>query len=499
VVFFLDTSQWLKRFLYHLLFILPLALSISFYTTLKNYNANHFDVFLVFYIIATLPIMFVAPIVSSMVLLPKWLFWFIPIYITVQVVLTIYFSHVLHEIIFSVQNVLVFFTIGLSIFFMLIWIVLSWLMGARIAANSNTILSLNEEIKQKNVKLQQALLVQEHKYNVLFAKSDDMLVLIDDNLIIKEVNSVFLERLNVRAEEVISKSIFDFKAHVFNQNVLGFFSKRDMNLDYTIDDFRLVNNQGATIYTKARVKFSHTVNGVSHYIAILWDVTDLRFRELRDNELMETFGMVMRHLNHNLRGPLSTAMAVNQLYSLKYKEASVSSEMCEGLSLTGKLLDKIDAQLRRSVTGLEGYEEVWMKDTQRVENGRVLILDDNKDDIILLKTIIEDVISGANVISFTESSMGLFYLENSIKQNDICFLDMEMPGISGFQIVDAILKQSLRVSSLYIVSAHSYADLVQKGFDIENYDFIKGIIKKPLEVGRISEVLQKWYSVRNAK
>ena len=67
-----------------------------------------------------------------------------------------------------------------------------------------------------------------------------------------------------------------------------------------------------------------------------------------------------------------------------------------------------------------------------------------------------------------------------------------MPRINGLEIIDTILKQSLRVGDVSIVSAHNYSDLLAKGFDITNYPFVKGVISKPLEIGAIKEVFASW-------
>lgn len=488
VVVFKKQSLWLSRFLLHFLLLFPITISITLHIVINSYTGVHIDVFLGAYLSIVLPIMFVAPVVGFVLVLPKWLYSLSPTLIGLQIIFTL---STIHGAFFQINSGLGFYTAFLTVIVLALWVFVGWYMGLQVDSHRETVKRLNAEIEQKNAEQKSALLIQQHKNNLLFAKSDDMLVLLDEGLAIKEVNNIFLDRLQVVEESVLSKSILDFKSNIFNLSDLKFLSKRNSELDHTINDFRLKDSKGETIYTKARIRFSHVYNGVNYFLAILWDVSDLRFRELRDNELMETFSMVMRHLNHNLRGPLSTAMAINQLYTLKYKQANFN-EMCEGLTMTSKLLEKIDHQLKRSVRGLEGYEEVWMKDVRSNVNGRVLIIDDNKDDIILLKTVIEDALTGANVISFTEANMGLFYLENSISNNDICFIDIEMPGISGLEIIDTILTQSLKVGALYIVSGHSFAYLAERGFDISKYDFIEGIISKPLKVGVINDVLKNW-------
>lgn len=72
-------------------------------------------------------------------------------------------------------------------------------------------------------------------------------------------------------------------------------------------------------------------------------------------------------------------------------------------------------------------------------------------------------------------------------QIDLMFLDIEMPGLNGFQVIDEILKQGLNMPQ--IVFATAFDQYAIKAFEVHALDYIL----KPADENRLSQTMSKVY------
>lgn len=70
-------------------------------------------------------------------------------------------------------------------------------------------------------------------------------------------------------------------------------------------------------------------------------------------------------------------------------------------------------------------------------------------------------------------------------QVDLMFLDIQMPGLNGFQVIDEILKQGLKMP--VVVFATAFDQYALKAFEVHALDYIL----KPADEERISQTLDK--------
>lgn len=110
----------------------------------------------------------------------------------------------------------------------------------------------------------------------------------------------------------------------------------------------------------------------------------------------------------------------------------------------------------------------------------------NVEKINLLK-----VFKGFNINIFTEPAEAIKNLKNTIGKNNsgkirVLFLDLYMPEISGFDILDAISQLSIAEDQLYVyVLSGSLNDRdIRKAI---NHKITDGFISKPLTIESISE------------
>jgi len=124
-------------------------------------------------------------------------------------------------------------------------------------------------------------------------------------------------------------------------------------------------------------------------------------------------------------------------------------------------------------------------------NKNFLVVDDNEINRILLKTQISQL--GAQV---TEAGSGTDAVENVRTQHfDMIFLDLRMPGITGFDVLQTIRQDDLAINRdtpVIAVTAHA---LSQQRREILDAGFTDCLIK-PILQDQLSSVIETWLGAK---
>ena len=123
-----------------------------------------------------------------------------------------------------------------------------------------------------------------------------------------------------------------------------------------------------------------------------------------------------------------------------------------------------------------------------------LLIDDDSIFNFVHTKVIKQVDEQASIVGFTNSTEALNYIKqnfcvaSSIKT--IVFLDINMPELNGFELLDALLKLPAECTSkmsIYIITSSLNEKDVQKA---KEYKLLKGYIGKPLSFERLNEVIK---------
>jgi len=112
---------------------------------------------------------------------------------------------------------------------------------------------------------------------------------------------------------------------------------------------------------------------------------------------------------------------------------------------------------------------------------KVLVVDDNEDITDLLSKFLTT--QGFETVGINDSMEALRHIQQ--EQYDVILLDMKMPGISGFNIIQLLATDDiLKDQNIFIFSASTFGENEIK--NLLRKDGVNGYLKKPI---RLDELL----------
>jgi CheY-like chemotaxis protein len=113
-----------------------------------------------------------------------------------------------------------------------------------------------------------------------------------------------------------------------------------------------------------------------------------------------------------------------------------------------------------------------------------IIIDDDRTNNMICKMIIQNMVPGVGVQTFIDPEAGLAYInagdDQAIKKNTIVLLDINMPVINGWEVLEEIEKSALPAKqylTIYMLSSSVSPGDKSKA---AGYALVSGYIEKPL-------------------
>ncbi len=119
----------------------------------------------------------------------------------------------------------------------------------------------------------------------------------------------------------------------------------------------------------------------------------------------------------------------------------------------------------------------------------ILIVDDNKNNLFTLKTLIEEHIDAF----ITQAESGMEALAILLKQPiDLIILDVQMPEMDGFETAKLIRsrKKTCHIPIVFLTAAYKSEEFKQKGFEVGGADYLTKPIDTHQLINRIKSYLR---------
>ncbi|MFA9193452.1 PAS domain S-box protein [Flavobacterium sp. FBOR7N2.3] len=122
-----------------------------------------------------------------------------------------------------------------------------------------------------------------------------------------------------------------------------------------------------------------------------------------------------------------------------------------------------------------------------LKNTKILLVEDNKINMLLLKTIIKNSLPKANIFEASNGLEAVNQFESILP--DIIFMDIQMPVMNGYEATEAIRKSAAGKNiPIIAITAGTEKEERNKCIQMEMNDYIS----KPIVKGIIEETLVKW-------
>ncbi len=122
---------------------------------------------------------------------------------------------------------------------------------------------------------------------------------------------------------------------------------------------------------------------------------------------------------------------------------------------------------------------------------KLLLVDDNPIDLMLNERVISKLVPEAEIIKKESAISALEYLKEDGNIPEIIFLDIKMPLMNGFDLLNAIEKEdNLSESAIRVLMVTSSVDPQDKE-KASGYEKVIGFIEKPISPEIITEYLEK--------
>jgi PAS domain S-box-containing protein len=301
-----------------------------------------------------------------------------------------------------------------------------------------------------------------------------------------EVAEDVFSLLNKTTDRIISK-IIDFNRGEFF--ILSNPSEiHQVLLNLGTNSSQAINEKGAKDGDYIRIKAEEVFIGdltksnlpIGAYVHILFEDTGIGMtEEVKSRAFNPLFSTKSRGTQKG-QG-LGLAMVYNIITRNNKGHVEIETAVGKGTTLH-MYLPKGESNL----PGQESNEVINIKGTETI-----LVIDDEKEILELESTVLSG--AGYKVICAEDGQSGLkMYIENEGKV-DLILLDMTMPKMSGFEILDNIIKRKPD-QKIIICTGHS-ADFGDKKIN-SVIKFAKAVINKPFRVNELLSIVRRTLNIK---
>jgi PAS domain S-box-containing protein len=370
-------------------------------------------------------------------------------------------------------------------------------MSHEIRTPLNGIIGFTELLKNTNLEE-----IQSSYMNTINNSAQTLMAIINDILDFSKIEAGKLD-LDIKPHNfrVLCEQVIELLSYDANRKNLELIFTIDQKIPnyLNIDNIRikqiLINllSNAIKFTNKGKVELSIQVNNVVkeniYNLRIAVKDTGIGIPQKYLNQIFDAFSQGDNSTTRNFGGTGLGLTISNQLLQLAQSKLQVKSVEDQGTEFYFDIL--ISSIEDKSV---KYYEPIIEKKAPKVnefgqENYRILLVEDNKINMLLAKTLVKQIVPNASIY-YAENGQEAVY-NCPIIRPDLILMDIQMPVMNGYEAVKIIRNQKLGANiPIIALTAGTVVGEKEKCLNAGMNDYLsKPIIKNSLE-----KIIHKWLS-----
>jgi len=212
---------------------------------------------------------------------------------------------------------------------------------------------------------------------------------------------------------------------------------------------------------------------------------------IKEKNTKKIFSFFMQEDNSTNRqfGGTGLGLAIsNQLLELMDSKIELKSKYGEGSDFFFTIkFEKVNAEKNNEVEMIDSLNADTVNNQQILSYKNILIVDDNKINMRLLKKIVQRIIPNSSIFEAYDGNDAIAQYEK--EKLDIILMDIQMPNKNGYEATYEIrkLKDSEKIPIIAITAGILTGD-IEKCFESGMNDYIA----KPIIFSDLEQILHKW-------
>ena len=212
---------------------------------------------------------------------------------------------------------------------------------------------------------------------------------------------------------------------------------------------------------------------------------------IKEKNTKKIFSFFMQEDNSTNRqfGGTGLGLAIsNQLLELMDSKIELKSKYGEGSDFFFTIkFEKVNAEKNNEVEMIDSLNADTVNNQQILSYKNILIVDDNKINMRLLKKIVQRIIPNSSIFEAYDGNDAIAKYEK--EKLDIILMDIQMPNKNGYEATYEIrkLKDSEKIPIIAITAGILTGD-IEKCFESGMNDYIA----KPIIFSDLEQILHKW-------
>lgn len=359
--------------------------------------------------------------------------------------------------------------------------------------NKNTLDDLNKLLSKNR----QSLKEQDLHFQAFFENSSFLTAVVNQNDVLVDFNDNFDLFIKQYRNIGLNKGY-----HVNN-----FLGKKYLDFYYTLKTTAVYNSFQEEEVCLARVGFDDLWLSIRYYkveisnlkvytVFLLNDITIKKKMEIEKekvdilnkehNEKIKEFSFLLSHkMRHNYAKLQSVVDNIDDPSTI-FLERSQFLLVLDEMSSLLKELDGVLYQSSESILSINTTDQLFKNEELIIR--KVVLIDD--DDLInkLHKMLWNKISKQVEVISFNDPTKALEYLEDQNNRPDLILLDINMPEMNGWQVLDILKEQGSSSLVMILSSSHNPEDVEKATFYSDLVvDYLVKPVKKDYFIEKLAE------------